>query len=218
MWVWLASDLASRCTCRLCELIGVAKWWPSPPARERARAAADRLGVEKAYGDWREMVSSEEVDAISIATSPAIQTPIAIAALGQRKAVFCEKPLAASEQDARAMCAAAAEAGVANMVDFEFPEIEEWKRAKALIDSGGIGSLRQITVHWNVETWANRKRLDSWKTRTEDGGGTLGNFVSHVFYYLEWLAGPIADLSARLFRTPGDERTGDSFDALSMRF
>ena len=185
---------------------------------ERAKGAAETLGIEKPFGDWREMVLDEEIDAISIATPPLIQTQIARAALDRGKAVFCEKPLAANEADALEMSAAANRAGLANMVDFEFPEAEEWQRAKSLIDGGGIGRLRQITVRWAVETYANRNRLNSWKTRTDDGGGTLGNFVSHVFYYLEWLAGPILEVSARLFREPDDERPGDSFDALALRF
>jgi predicted dehydrogenase len=186
--------------------------------QDRARSVAERLGIEKAYGDWREMLHDEQIHAISIATPPAIQARIVSTALALGKAVFCEKPLAVTESDALEMSNAAEAAGVANMIDFEFPEIAEWQRAKALIASGAIGSLRQISVNWHVETWANRKKLDSWKTRTEDGGGTLGNFVSHVFCYLEWLAGPIHEVSARLFRTPGDERTGDSLDALVVRF
>jgi predicted dehydrogenase len=196
-----------------CQVVAIAA-----STRERAQAAAGMMGIEKAFGSWRDMVEDEEIEAISIATPPGVQAHIARAAIDRRKAVFCEKPLAVTEADAREMSAAADRAGVANMVDFEFPEVAEWQRAKALIDGGGIGPLRQIAVHWSTETYANREKLNSWKTRTEDGGGTLGNFVSHVFYYLEWLAGPILEVSARLFRAPDDGRAGDSFDALALRF
>ncbi len=86
------------------------------------------------------------------------------------------------------------------MVDFEFPDIDEWQQAKTLLDQGGVGNLRHIAVTWNVQTYANRMGLSSWKTRMEDGGGTLYSFVSHVFYYLEWFAGSIRRLVCNLFR------------------
>jgi predicted dehydrogenase len=59
--------------------------------------------------------------------------------------------------------------------------------------------------------------LDSWKTSAEAGGGTLNAFVSHVFHYLEWFAGPIQALSACLFRSPGDTRSGDTLVTLGLR-
>ena len=52
-------------------------------------------------------------------------------------------------------------------------------------------------------------RLDNWKAYGEDGGGALGNFVSHSFHYLEWLCGPISGLSARLSGLPDDAGHGD---------
>ena len=47
-------------------------------------------------------------------------------------------------------------------------------------------------------------RLRNWKTSGADGGGALGNFVSHSLHYLEWFCGPIAGLSARLSGLPDD--------------
>src|SRR4029079_6357678 len=41
-------------------------------------------------------------------------------------------------------------------------------------------------------------RPKKWRGYGEDGGGALGNFVSHSFHYLEWLCGPISGLSALL--------------------
>ncbi|UBF28451.1 Gfo/Idh/MocA family oxidoreductase [Kovacikia minuta CCNUW1] len=61
---------------------------------ERATEVAQRLKVDRALGNWQELVADPTIAAISIATPPAIQTEVAIAALTQGKAVFCEKPLA----------------------------------------------------------------------------------------------------------------------------
>jgi predicted dehydrogenase len=56
----------------------------------------------------------------------------------------------------------------------------------------------------------------NWKTTQEAGGGALTLFTSHVFYYLEQLAGPIAALSARLLKSARDSRSGDTRNVLAM--
>lgn len=90
------------------------------------------------------------------------------------------------------------------MVDFEFPELPTWRRAKTLLDDGGIGAFRHLTVTWNVENAATRLGLRNWKTLAGEGGGVLGNFVTHCFQYLEYFGGPLTGLSARLAGLPGD--------------
>ena len=47
--------------------------------------------------------------------------------------------------------------------------------------------------------------MRNWKTLSDDGGGVLGNFISHCFHYLEWFCGPIARLNAQLSALPGDD-------------
>ena len=91
------------------------------------------------------------------------------------------------------------------MIDFNFHQIMAWQRAKAMLDANAIGALRHVTVHWHVESRAIQMRMRSWKTVGDDGGGVLGNFISHCFHYLEWFCGPIAGLSARVSGLPDDK-------------
>jgi predicted dehydrogenase len=168
---------------------------------ELARAA----NVPQAYGDWRELVEDENVDAVAIATMPALQAQVACAALALGKPVFAEKPMASTLADARAMLRAAKSSGKTAIIDFNFPQVLSWQRAKAMLDEGAIGALRHLTVHWQLENRSIQMRMRNWKTLSEDGGGVLGNFVSHCFHYLEWVCGPIARLSARLSSLPGDD-------------
>lgn len=144
------------------------------------------------------MVEDEGLDAIAIATSPTEQPAIAIAAMNNGKHVFCEKPVADSLATASSMLESANRSGVANMVDFMFPEIDIWQRAKAIIESEGIGIVHRAIVDWSVETYVVRHRLKSWKVDPSSGGGALNNFGSHTFHYLEWLFGPIRTLSCRV--------------------
>ena len=77
--------------------------------------------------------------------------------------------------------------------------------------------MRHVAVNWNVENYGTQMRIRNWKTLGEDGGGALGNFVSHSFYYLEWLCGPITGLSARLSGLP-DEPAMETNASISMAF
>jgi len=180
--------------------------------QQRAMEVANRLSIPNAFGNWRELVEDDEIDAISIATPPALQGEIAMAALENRKSVFCEKPLCDSIDKAEALLKKAEVCGAAHMVDFIFPEIAEWAKAKQLLEAGVLGRVRHFTVSWQIETYAEHMGLDSWKTRLVEGGGTLNLFVSHIFYYLEWLFGPIAGLSCHMFGS----RT--SFSSLTVEF
>jgi predicted dehydrogenase len=169
---------------------------------ERAKVVATRLGVQRWFGAWHELVESPEVDAVAIAVPPVLQPQVAAAAIAQGKHIFCEKPVALDVKRARSLLEQAAAAGVAAAVDFEFQELGAWKRAKALVDSGALGTLRGFALGWHVETRANRLQVDSWKQRSDLGGGALAGFASHSFHLIEWLMGQVGQVSARL--SPSD--------------
>jgi predicted dehydrogenase len=183
-----------------CEVIALAG---SNAARTAELARA--VDVAKGYGDWRGLVEDADVQAVAIATLPSLQAQIAIRALELGKPVFAEKPLASDLTAAQAMLRQAATSRKPTMIDFNFHQIMAWQRAKSMLDANAIGTLRHVTVHWHVESRAIQTRMRSWKTAGDDGGGVLGNFISHCFHYLEWFCGPIAGLSARVSGLPDDK-------------
>lgn len=182
----------------------------------RARETANAAKIPLVFNDWRALIDSPEVDAISIATPPSTQVEIARYALERKKPVFAEKPLACTVEQANLLAALARSSGAANMVDFEFMDVAAFRRAKAMVDEGAIGRLCHLVVNWHVETYANRLRLSSWKTDPALGGGALFAFVSHVFYNVEVFAGPVKRLNAGLFKRPDDPRAGDTLDVISV--
>jgi len=183
---------------------------------EKARAVAARLNVPRAHRSWQDLITDAEVDAVAIALPTTLQPEVALAALELGKPTFAEKPLADSLSDALHLAQVAAQAGVANMVDFEFLDIPTWQRAAASLAAGSVGRLRHLVVNWQVESYAHRAGLQNWKLSRSGGGGTLNSLVSHCFYYVEQMAGPVTGVTARLSGTPGDVRTGDALDALVL--
>jgi predicted dehydrogenase len=106
--------------------------------------------------------------------------------------VFCEKPLATSAAQAMGVASAAYDAGVVHAMDFLFPEIAAWQKARELLQSSAVGRVRHIAVTWRVETFSYGvgATTGTWKKQAADGGGTLNN--------LEWLFGPIEGIRATL--------------------
>jgi predicted dehydrogenase len=185
-------------------------------ARTRGYALAD--GIGQAVDDWQVLADHPGLDALAIAVPPRLQPEIAIRALKAGKAVFLEKPLATDVAAAQSVHDQAIASGRPVMIDFEFCELPAWRHAKMLIDQGGIGALRHVVVTWHVENYATRMRLKSWKTDGTDGGGALGNFVSHCFYYLEHFCGPMQDMSATLFGLAGADPATESSVSLAGAF
>jgi predicted dehydrogenase len=183
----------------------------------RTAELAQAANIAHGFGAWQALVEEPTVGVVAIAVPPHLQPTIARRALELGKPVFLEKPLAADLASAQLILDSARKSDQpTTIVDFNFPELPSWRRAKAIMDSGAIGRLQNVVVTWNFENEATRLRLDSWKTRGIGGGGLLGNFGSHCFYNLEWLCGAISGLSARVFALPGGK--ADSSVALALAF
>jgi predicted dehydrogenase len=176
---------------------------------ERAAEFARDGDVPRAFGGWQALVEEPTVAVVAIAVPPDVQPAIAQRALELGKPVFLEKPLAADLAGAQMIFKSAHKSGLATAIDFNFPELLPWQRAKEILHAGAIGRLQNVIISWNFENRATRQRLANWKTYGDRGGGLLGNFVSHCFYNLEWLCGPISGLNARLFPMPDSKTDGN---------
>ena len=96
--------------------------------------------------DYRDVLRDAEVDAVLIATPISTHYPLASAAIDAGKHVFVEKPMTASEAEARALIAAAEARGVTLMVGHTFEFSSPVVAIKNLIDSGEIGDIYYVVV------------------------------------------------------------------------
>ena len=194
-----------------CEIVALA----GTDAARTERLARD-ANVARGFGSWQALVEEPAVAVVAVAVPPDLQPTIAQRALELGKPLFLEKPLAADLVGAQMILESARQSGRPTIIDFNFPELPSWRRAKTILDGGAIGRLQNVVVTWNFESRATRLHLDSWKTRGEGGGGLLGNFVSHCFHNLEWLCGFISGLAARVFALP--DRNADGSVAVALSF
>lgn len=150
------------------------------------------------FKSWKELVACPAISAISIATPPQLHAEMAIFGMRNGKHVLCEKPLAASVSEAKKMVVVAKQYGVVNMVDFEFRNIPHWIHARRLIKNGRIGKVRYVNINWVT---GGKARIDiplNWRNFTNEGGGVLFEFGSHIVDYVEWFFGPIAAVAVDL--------------------
>jgi predicted dehydrogenase len=196
-----------------CEVTAIAT-----SSEDTAARAASRLGVHLAFGCWQQLVESDEVDAIAIATPPVLQPRIALAAIALGKPVFAEKPIAATLTDAETLWKAAEAARVANVVDLLFPELHVFGMAKNLIRQGGIGTPLHIAAEWIFWSFDHRENVTTWRTDASSGGGALAHFGSHMIYYLQWFFGPIVSVTARVSKPVGYRHSGDTLGTMMLSF
>jgi len=164
----------------------------SPASSERYRAA---FGFERAADDWRALVEDASVGAVVIASPQATHREIALAAFAAGKHVFCEKPLGASLDDARAMTDAAEASGRANMIGFNYIRTPASQYARALIAEGRIGDVTWFRGEHTEDFYADPEASATWRSEGE-ANGTLGDLAPHMINGARALIGPIAEVMA----------------------
>jgi len=143
-----------------------------PAALERQ---ATRYGVP-GYADYHELLAREDIALVTICTRVDTHFEIASAALCAGKHVFCEKPMAATEQECEALALLAKEKGLLFGVNFELRVNDSIRVLREVIASGELGKLHVLRfVHnWSCHgihtpVWGGARRAKFM----QEGGGAL---------------------------------------------
>jgi predicted dehydrogenase len=156
-------------------------------------AAAARLGWPAWETDWKRLVGRDDVDLVDVCTPGSSHAEISIAALEAGKHVLCEKPLANTVEEARAMAAAAAraaEGGVRAMVGFNFRRVPAVALARELIAAGRLGAVRHVRAAYLGAHMVDPEFPLVWRLRVEEAGsGALGDLGAHAVDLAQYLVG-----------------------------
>ena len=156
-------------------------------SRERGAAYAERHRIARAETDLDSLLSSPDIDAVYISTTNEKHRDQALAAIAAGKHVLCEKPLAMSVADARAMVHAAARKGVVFATNHHLRCAGTHRAAKAAIAEGRIGKVLSMRVFHAVLL---PEHLRGWRIDNPDaGGGVIPDITVHdadtVRFYLD---------------------------------
>ncbi|MFN0072602.1 MAG: Gfo/Idh/MocA family protein [Chloroflexota bacterium] len=164
---------------------------------ETARESAEAFGARLAFSDYREIIQSPEVDAVTIAVRVPWHKEIALAAAAAGKHVYCEWPLAVTVEDGEAMQVAADAAGVQHMVGLQ-GRAAPWARyLHDLVSGGELGEI--IAVNASSFTTHNYMRADThWAAKRAAGNHLLSIQVGHMLDMLESMLGPLTGLKSRI--------------------
>jgi predicted dehydrogenase len=160
----------------------------------RLERIADAYDLRLTFTDYRELIASKEVDAITVATPPMLQHPIAVAAAAAHKHLLCEIPMARNANEAREMFRLAETTGITAMVNAAARFLPARVRMKELVDDGYLGALHLVQatflrpMPYASERW-------SWSADSEMGGGMLGIVGTPIVDSLRWWFGEIQEVA-----------------------
>ncbi len=163
-----------------------------------AQAAATSFGFARATADWHSLVADPTVQLVHITTPNALHAPMALAAIAAGKAVYCEKPLAANVEDARAMADAAEATGVVSAVGFNYLKNPLLLTAREMIAAGEIGTVVSFRGLHAEDYMTDPASPWTWRLDPAGGHGAVADLGSHILSIARFLCGDIAELCGQV--------------------
>ena len=191
--------------------------------RVHAEELARKYEIPNVFSYYRDMIRKRDLDAVVIAVPDDLHYPITMAALDAGLHVLCEKPLAFSLDQAKAMLAKAESAQVKHMTYFTYRWAPHIRYLCRLVDEGYIGECHDAQFHY-VGSYARQVGY-RWKWDRRHGLGVLGDLGSHMIDLARLLVGEITQVQASLsVRVDKPDPEGGSYEAandsasLTVRF
>jgi predicted dehydrogenase len=184
--------------------------------RGKLELMAAKWGWQEIETAWQEVVSRPDIQIVDIAVPNALHAPIVLAAAKAGKIVLCEKPLAASLQQAKNMAEAVGE--LPNLVWFNYRRVPAIAFAKELIADGRLGQPFHYRAVYLNQSGNDPSKTATWRyDRSQSGSGAIGDLLSHVVDLALYLNGPIAELNA-MAHTFAAARNVDDAAVILVRF
>ncbi len=153
---------------------------------ERAVKAADEFGTKgaKAYTDYNEMLKDPEIDVVHVCTPNVSHSPITVAAFEAGKHVLCEKPMAATTEDAQKMMDAWEKSGKKFTIGYQNRFRTDSQMLKRTCDEGKLGEVYFAKAHA-----VRRRAVPTWGVfpdKSQQGGGPLIDIGTHALDITLW--------------------------------
>lgn len=154
---------------------------------ERAEKAAREFGIPEAkvYEDYKELLADDTIDMVYVLTPNVSHCPISLASFAAGKHVFCEKPMAASTEDAEKMMQAWKNSNKMFTIGYQNRFRADSLTTKRLCNDDEIGEIYYAQAHA-----LRRRGVPTWGVFTDkeqQGGGPLIDIGTHALDLTLWL-------------------------------
>ena len=154
---------------------------------ERAEEAAKKYGTPdaKVYADYRELLKDPEIVDVHVCTPNVSHCAITVAAFEAGKHVICEKPMAASTEDAEKMMEAWKKSGKLFTIGYQNRYRTDSQTLKKICEEGGLGE-----IYYAEATALRRRGIPTWgvfTSKAEQGGGPLIDIATHALDLTLWM-------------------------------
>jgi predicted dehydrogenase len=155
-------------------------------------AFAQRWGWRCCSDDWRDLLDDPQVGLVDVCTPNHLHAEVSIAALEAGRHVACEKPLAGTLADARAMRDAAAKAarkGVRTFVWFNYRRCPAVAFAHQLVKEGKLGRIFHVRASY-LQDWGGPSTPLLWRFQGKlAGSGAHGDLNAHIIDMARFITG-----------------------------
>jgi D-xylose 1-dehydrogenase (NADP+, D-xylono-1,5-lactone-forming) len=176
---------------------------------ERARVAAFRFGIERAYHGYQALLDDPDVDVVYIALPNHLHREWTIRAALAGKHVLCEKPLAMTTAECDEMIATCRQANALLMEAVMYRFHPRMLYLKQMLEAGELGDIRFLHAAFSFPFGAP----GNYRAYAQFGGGALLDVGSYCINAARWLIGSEPD-SAQSVISYSQETTDLSTSAI----
>ena len=163
---------------------------------ETAQAAADKFGVECAYGSDKTLNANPQVEAVAVAVRVPAHYALSKNAIEAGKHVFCEWPLGANTKEAEELAALARQKNVRTMVGLQRRGSPAYLYMHELIQQGYVGQVLAVNLTLMNSGVLTRPSDRTWQRDVTLGANTLTITFAHVFDAMCMVVGELTEVSA----------------------
>lgn len=197
---------------------------------ERAAASAAELGIaaDRSYASYEEMAKAEAarpdgIEAVAIVTPNHMHAGPAIAFLNAGINVICDKPLAATAEDAAAIKDAVAKSKARFILTHNYTGYPLIRQAREMVARGDLGKIRIVQAEyaqdWLTEAADPSNKQAEWRTDpAKAGGGAIGDIGTHAFNLLSFVTGLKTEALLAELHSMVDGRRVDDNAHIMLRF
>ena len=157
---------------------------------EIARSKAEMLGIEKHYGDYRQLLEEGDIQSVHICSPNYLHFEMAKAALEAGKHVICEKPLAISVAEAEELVDLAKKKGLVNAVNFNIRYYPLMRQVRTMVQKGDVGDILAVQGSY-LQDWLFHSTDYNWRLEPEKSGKSraIADIGSHWMDLIEHVTG-----------------------------